>query len=237
MTSPYAKRSAASRGLRWLLGLVVLILLLPYALVPLYRVIDPVSTLMLWRWARGARVERSFVPLEGISSALPLAVITAEDARFCRHRGIDWREVKAAIDDADDLSEARGASTLTQQLAKNLFLWPGRSVLRKALEMPLALWIDLVLPKRRVLEIYLNVVEWGPRGQFGAEAATRYAFGKPARNLNAAEAALLAAILPNPHRRSARQPGPAAQRTAARIYARAAASAAIDACVRTGRIP
>ena len=221
--------------MRWLLVLVLLVLLLPYALVPLYRIVDPVSTPMLWRWAKGARVERTFVPLARISPALPLAVIASEDARFCTHAGIDWQEIRAAIDEADDISEARGASTLTQQTAKNLFLWPGRSVIRKALELPLALWIDLLLPKRRVLEIYLNIAEWGPSGQFGAEAGARHAFGKPARNLSAAEASLLAAILPNPLRRSARQPGPAARRTAGRIQARVVASPSVDVCIRGTR--
>ena len=115
--------------------------------------------------------------------------------------------MRQRIDEADDISEARGVSTITQQVAKNLFLWPGRSFVRKALELPLALWIDLVLPKRRVLEIYLNIAEWGPRGEFGAEAASRYAFNKSVRSLTPREAALLAAVLPNPHRRSARQPG------------------------------
>ncbi len=237
MASSRARRRAGSHVLRWLAALVLLILLLPYALVPLYRVVNPPSTLILWRWAKGARVERMFIPLEGMSPALPLAVIASEDARFCTHAGIDWREMRAALDEADDLSEARGASTLTQQTAKNLFLWPGRSVVRKALELPLALWIDLVLPKRRVLEIYLNIAEWGPRGQFGAEAAARYAFGKSARNLDAAEASLLAAILPNPHRRSARQPGPATQQVAARIQARLVAHPAADTCVRAHRRP
>ena len=94
----------------------------------------------------------------------------------------------------------RGGSTIAQQTAKNLFLWPGRSVVRKALEFPLALWIDLVLGKRRVMEIYLNIAEWGPNGEFGAEAAARHAFGKSARDLSAREAALLASILPNPRR-------------------------------------
>ncbi|MFL5053678.1 MAG: transglycosylase domain-containing protein, partial [Microvirga sp.] len=109
----------------------------------------------------------------------------------------------------------------TQQLAKNLFLWGGRSYLRKALELPLALWIDLVLPKRRILELYLNVAEWGPSGQFGAEAGAHYAFGKPARDVSAREAATLAAVLPNPHRRSARLPGPAVRRLAGVLEARA----------------
>src|SRR6266481_3573631 len=112
--------------------------------------------------ATGARVERSFVPIERMAPALPMTVIASEDGRFCSHRGIDWRELRERLEDVDDISAARAVSTITQQTAKNLFLWSGRSFVRKALEMPLALWIDLVLPKRRVLEIYLNIAEWGP---------------------------------------------------------------------------
>jgi monofunctional biosynthetic peptidoglycan transglycosylase len=126
-------------------------------------------------------------------------------------------------------------STITQQTAKNLFLWPGRSFLRKTLELPLALWIDLVLPKWRVLEIYLNVAEWGPNGQFGAEAGSRYAFGKSVRSLDRREAALLAAVLPNPHRRSARNPGPAVRRLAGIYENRGKAQAALAQCARSPR--
>ena len=197
------------------------LLLLPYLMVPLYRVVNPVSTLMLWRWATGARVVRANVSLDRIAPILPQTVVSSEDARFCSHYGIDWEEIRDALDEADDISEARGGSTITQQLAKNLFLWGGRSYLRKALEFPLALWIDLTLPKRRILEIYLNIAEWGPNGQFGVETASRYAFGKGARDLSAREAATLAAILPNPHRRSARTPGPAVRRLAALYETRA----------------
>ena len=157
-------------------------LLLPYLLAPLYRVIDPVSTLMLARWVTGKRVERTVVPMERIAPVLPRSVIASEDGRFCAHRGIDWTELQAAIEDADDITEARGGSTITQQTAKNLFLWPGRSFIRKGLEFPLALWIDLVVPKRRIMEIYLNIAEWGPNGEFGVEAGARHAFNKSARN-------------------------------------------------------
>jgi len=213
----------------------VVILLLPYLLVPLYRVVNPVSTLMLWRWAIGARVERTYVPIERMAPALPITVIASEDGRFCSHRGVDWKEIRDRLEDVDDISEARGVSTITQQVAKNLFLWPGRSFVRKALEFPLALWIDLVLPKWRVLEIYLNIAEWGPRGQFGAEAASRYAFNKSVRSLSAREAALLAAVLPNPKRRSAKQPGPAVRRLAGIYEARGAAQAALASCAKTPR--
>ena len=111
-----------------------------------------------------------------------------------------------------------------QQTAKNLFLWPGRSFVRKGLEFPLALWIDLVLPKRRVLEIYLNIAEWGPSGQFGAESGAMYAFGHSASSLSPREAALMAAILPNPVKRSARNPGPGMRRLAGTYTARAQAA-------------
>ena len=188
---------------------------------------------MAWRWATGARVETSFVPIERMAPALPVTVIASEDGRFCRHRGVDWQEIRERVEEVDDISEARGVSTITQQTAKNLFLWPGRSFLRKALEAPLALWIDLVLPKWRVLEIYLNIAEWGPNGQFGAEAGSRYAFNKSVRSLNRREAALLAAVLPNPRRRSAKQPGPAVRRLAALYEARASAQAALARCAKT----
>ncbi len=129
----------------------------------------------------------------------------------------------------------RGASSITQQLAKNLFLWPGHSYVRKALELPLALWIDLMIPKRRQLEIYLNIAEWGPSGEFGAEAGARRAFGKPAAALSASEAALLAATLPNPIRRDARRPSPPVRRLAAIYTVRAASGTDADRCVRAMR--
>ncbi|MEJ0078989.1 MAG: monofunctional biosynthetic peptidoglycan transglycosylase [Alphaproteobacteria bacterium] len=207
-------RSVAFRVLRAAVILVLIVLLLPYVLAPLYRIVDPVSALTLWRRSTGHRVERIWVPLGAIAPALPRAVMAAEDARFCVHHGIDFGELRAAIEDADDISEMRGGSTIAQQTAKNLFLWPGRSVVRKALEFPLALWLDLVLGKRRLMEIYLNIAEWGPNGEFGAEAAARHAFGKPARDLSAREAALLAAILPNPVARSAARPSPGVRRLA-----------------------
>jgi monofunctional biosynthetic peptidoglycan transglycosylase len=223
-------RSLAFRLLRAAAVLAVIVLVLPYGLAPLYRVIDPVSALMLWRRATGHRVERVWVPLAIVAPALPRAVMAAEDARFCVHRGIDFGELRAAIEDADDLSDMRGGSTIAQQTAKNLFLWPGRSVVRKALEFPLALWLDLVLGKRRLMEVYLNIAEWGPSGEFGAEAGARHAFGKPARDISAREAALLASILPNPSVRSASRPSPGVRRLAV-IYERRAGRIATG-CLR-----
>jgi monofunctional glycosyltransferase len=211
---------------------ILVILLVPYLLTPLYRVVDPVSTLMLWRRATGKRVERVWIPLAAVSPALPRSVIVAEDAKFCTHHGIDFGELRAAIEDADDISEMRGGSTITQQTAKNLFLWQGRSYIRKVLEFPLALWIDLILGKRRVMEIYLNIAEWGPNGEFGADAGARSAFGKSARDLSAHEAALMASILPNPVQRSARKPSSGVSRLGGIYQARAARFAARAACVR-----
>jgi monofunctional biosynthetic peptidoglycan transglycosylase len=237
MTSARPPRSLAVRVLRGLLALALVLILLPYLLAPLYRFVDPVSTVMLGRWATGARVERTVVRLEQVAPIVPLTVLASEDARFCSHSGIDWQELQVAFDDAEDLSELRGASTITQQTAKNLFLWPGRSFVRKALEAPLALWMDLVLPKRRILEIYLNIAEWGPNGEFGVEAGARRAFNKSAADLTAGEAALLVAVLPNPVRRSARQPRPGVRRIAARIQARAVGSRGIDSCLRAPRTP
>jgi monofunctional glycosyltransferase len=229
-----ASRSTHSTAFRVLRGIVIamlVVLLLPYVVAPFYRVIDPVSTLMLWRRITGARVERVWTPLGAIAPALPRAVMAAEDARFCTHHGVDLGELRAAIEDADDLSDMRGGSTIAQQAAKNLFLWQGRSYVRKALEFPLALWLDVVLGKRRLMEIYLNIAEWGPNGEFGAEAAARHAFGKPARDLTGREAALLAATLPNPRSRSAARPGPGVRRLAGIYEARAARSAAAE-CLR-----
>jgi len=232
-----ANKSRRSRVLRAGLFILLALLLLPYALVVLYRFVNPVSTLMVWRWLTLQRVERSYVPLAAISPFLPLTVIAAEDGRYCSHRGVDFQELRGIVEEAEDFEGLRGGSSITQQTVKNLFLWHGRSYVRKALELPLALWADLVLPKRRVLDIYLNIAEWGPSGQFGAEAAARQAFGKPARNLTAGEAAVLAAVLPNPARRNARQPTPTVRRLAGVYAARAAASPWLGDCIRPRRTP
>jgi monofunctional biosynthetic peptidoglycan transglycosylase len=226
-------RAPPIRILRILLIGAAILLLLPYAIAPLYRVVDPVSTLMLWRWATGERVERMPVPIDRIAPSLPRAVIAAEDDKFCSHHGIDFGELRLVLNaEAAGARRIRGGSSLTQQLAKNLFLWPGRSYVRKALELPLALWIDLVIPKRRQLEIYLNIAQWGPSGEFGAEAAARRAFGKPASALSPGESAMLAATLPNPIRRNAKAPSPTLRRLAATYTARSAARGDIDRCVR-----
>jgi len=207
--------------LRKLLIALLLVALVPFVLTVIYSVINPVSTLMLGRWVTGARVERVWTPLSEMSPALVRTVVASEDASYCSHWGVDLQEIRAAIARADDeIEEARGASTIPMQVAKNLFLWPGRSFIRKGLELPLALWLDLVLSKRRLLEIYLNIAEWGPDGEFGVEAGARRAFKISAGDVTAAQAALLAVMLPNPHRRDAGRPSPGVRRLAARLQDR-----------------
>jgi monofunctional biosynthetic peptidoglycan transglycosylase len=178
---------------------------------------------MLWRLVQGHGLDYRWRALEDISPSLPQAVITAEDTRFCMHQGIDWLAMQDIVGEAFDDEEKpiRGASTIAMQTAKNLFLWEGRSVMRKLLEAPLALWIDSVWTKRRVIEVYLNVAEWGP-GIYGAEAAARKHFGKSAARLSRQEAALLAAVLPNPIKRSAGKPSKAMRRKAALVVERMA---------------
>jgi len=206
---------------RGLVITLIALVLLPFVLTVAYRAVDPVSMLMVLRWLTGQRVERVWVPLAGIAPALPAAVIAAEDARFCTHAGVDFEALGQILDEGEDLSQVRGGSTITQQVAKNLFLWNSRSFVRKAIEFPIALWIGVVLPRHRVMEIYLNIAEWGPDGQFGAEAGARHAFGRSARSLTAREAALMAGILPNPVQRSAGRPGPGMRRLAGTYQARA----------------
>jgi monofunctional biosynthetic peptidoglycan transglycosylase len=236
MTAATQPDSVRLRGglsrLGWAVLVIALVLVaLPYLLVPIYRFVTPVSTLMVARWVTGRNVVRTAMPIERLAPILPVSVLVAEDDRFCSHHGIDWQEIHTVIAQADDITEARGGSTITQQTAKNLFLWPGRSFVRKALEFPLALWIDLVLPKRRIMEIYLNIAQWGPNGEFGAEAGARAAFGKSAASVDRREAALLAAILPNPLRRSARRPGPGVRRLAGIYEARARGGSALAGCI------
>jgi len=219
-----------SRSLRFLAYVAIGIVALPLVLTPLYGLVNPpASTLMLWTWATGGSVDRRWVPLEEISPNLVRAVIMSEDGRFCEHDGIDWREVQNALDAAED-GRPRGASTLTMQLVKNLFLWTSRSYLRKGLEVPLALYADAVLSKRRIAELYLNVVEWGP-GIFGAEAGARRYFNRPAARLERNQAALMAAALPNPVARNPAKPGNGHARIARVIARRAAKSGGYLTCI------
>ncbi|HSE79107.1 MAG TPA: monofunctional biosynthetic peptidoglycan transglycosylase [Alphaproteobacteria bacterium] len=189
-------------------------------LIVLYRWVDPpITPLMVLRMAEGAGIDHRTRPLEQIAPALARSVIAAEDNRFCMHRGIDWSAVGEAIEEFHDDGRLRGASTITMQLARNLFLWPGGGVARKAIEAPIALTIDALWPKYRIVEVYLNVVEWGP-GIYGAEAAAHVHFRKSAARLSRREAAILAAVLPNPRRWSAGQPSAYIVERAHRIASR-----------------
>ena len=166
----------------------------------------PVTNLMLFRLLGGQGLHKSWMPLNAISPNLPRAVIASEDQRFCIHHGIDWVEFHDAM--GGEAGPTRGASTISMQVAKNLYLWEGHSLIRKGLEMPMAVYMDGVLSKRRMMEIYLNIVEWAP-GIYGAEAAAQHHFGKSAAKLSTREAALLAASLPNPFKRDAGRPSTA----------------------------
>jgi monofunctional biosynthetic peptidoglycan transglycosylase len=205
-------------------------------LVLAYRWLDPpTSTLILGQRLSGTSITQHWVPIEHISPNLQLAVILSEDGRFCRHHGVDWEELESAIDQSGD-GIARGGSTIAMQTVKNLFLWPAKSYLRKAIEIPLAYAVDAAWSKRRLLEIYLNIAEWGP-GVFGAEAAARYHFRKPAALLSPREAALLAVSLPNPFERRAGAPGPGTQRLAGNLMLRMRAAPGIARCLRSAAAP
>jgi monofunctional biosynthetic peptidoglycan transglycosylase len=206
---------------RGLIALAVVVAL-PFVLTIVYAVVPPpVSNVMILRLFTGNGLNKDWVSIDQISPHLARAVISSEDARFCDHGGVDWIELQGVIDGVlnDEEDPVRGASTIPMQTAKNLFLWDGRQFIRKGLEIPLAIWMDLVWSKQRMIEIYLNIVEWGP-GVYGAEAAAQHHFKKPASKLTKREAALLAAVLPNPIKRNAGKPSKRVNRIASRILAR-----------------
>lgn len=209
------------RLFRWLfLALLLLLVVLPLAYLAVFRFVPvPGTPLMLIRLVEGEGWRRDWVPLERVSPALMRAVIASEDAKFCRHWGFDIDAIQDAIEDYAEGAKLRGASTISQQTAKNLFLWPGGGFLRKGVESWLTVLVEALWPKRRILEAYLNIAEWG-RGLYGAEAAARAHFGRPAAQLSAQQAALLAAVLPNPRLFSASRPSPYISRRAATVRAR-----------------
>ena len=192
---------------RWFLIGVAFLWLLAVLILVAARWIDPPTTavhtqrrLQAWIHGKPYHERYEFVPLSGISLDFQHAVIAAEDARFYQHHGFDWHAIQLAAEDDMDGGRIRGGSTLTQQLVKNLFFGTGRSFLRKGAEFTLVPVAELVLGKRRILELYLNVVEWGP-GVYGAESACRYYYRISARKIDRQEAAQLAAILPLPLKR------------------------------------
>jgi monofunctional glycosyltransferase len=189
-------------------------LLLSVLLVAALRFIDPWTSSVIVHarvdsWFDGEkgilRVKRQWRDYEQISPQLALAVVASEDQRFLEHGGFDFKQIQKAMDDAERGRRSRGASTITQQVAKNIFLWNGRSYVRKGLEAWFTLLIETIWPKQRILEVYLNIAEFG-RGVYGAEAAAQAFFRKPAKSLNRSEAARLAAVLPSPRRMQAGRP-------------------------------
>jgi monofunctional glycosyltransferase len=207
---------------RWLAYAAAAIVAWPLVMTLVYAVVPPpFSNLMILRLFTGNGLTKDWVSLDNMSPYLAKAVITSEDARFCEHNGVDWVEFQGVIDDVfdDDEGPIRGASTISMQTAKNMFLWDGRNFIRKGLEVPMAYYMDFVWSKRRMIEIYLNIVEWAP-GIYGAEAASQFHFHKPAAKLSRREAALLAAVLPNPIKRKAGKPSKRVNYIANRILGR-----------------
>jgi monofunctional biosynthetic peptidoglycan transglycosylase len=233
---------------RWLLALLALGLVATALPLALLRVVPPLTSAFMVQHAlgRGAGgpcdgVDYDWVGWGAISTHAKLAVLAAEDQRFAAHRGFDLREIRAAFGEWREGTRRRGASTITQQVAKNLFLWPEASFVRKGLEAWLTLWIEALWPKRRILEVYLNVAQLGPC-TFGVEAAAQRFFGIPAARLGPEQAALLAAVLPDPAGRRVEAPSPAVRARAARIGRQMRALgpgtlAALDAPARRNRVP
>lgn len=212
------------RRRRWLLrglaALGALFVALPLLLTLAYSILPPPGTpLMILRLFEGEGIDKQWMPLEQISPNLRNAVIAGEDNLFCSHGGFDIASLRDAWAERQAGGRSRGASTLSMQLAKNLYLWPGGGFLRKGVEAYFTLYIEAILSKQRILELYLNVAEWGP-GIYGAEAGARAHFGKAAADLSAREGALMAAVLPNPRRWSAGRPSDYINRRAATLQTR-----------------
>jgi monofunctional biosynthetic peptidoglycan transglycosylase len=220
-TKEAAGRKAPSRFrriTRFALKVLAVLALIPAVLVPVYMVVPPISTLMIWTRVASGPIERDWVGLDEIAKVLVVSVMVSEDGQFCAHKGVDWGALNEVLDDPDGPS--RGASTIAMQTVRNLFLWTSPSYFRKALEIPIALYADAIWTKRRTMEIYLNIAEWGPN-IFGIEAAARHHFGRAAKDLTANQAALLAVTLPNPRVRNPAKPSGLMRSLARTVAARA----------------
>lgn len=216
-----------------LFAIVMILISLPIVFTFIYTIpgTKPVSTLMMGRALTGQPVERKWVDLEDVAPVVYQSVVMSEDGQFCGHRGVDWNELNAVIDNALDGERTRGASTIAMQTAKNLFLWPHRSFIRKAFEVPYAIFADFILGKKRLMEIYLNIAEWD-EGVFGIEAASQHYFNRPASRLSRRQAALLTVSLPNPKGRNPAKPTKSLQRLARVIEKRAKQSGAYIKCLQ-----
>ena len=228
-------KTKAKRRHPWLrrIGLVVLAIMVGLFLsIIAFRFVNPpITPVMVAEKLRGTTLKYRFVPLGSIARDLPLAVIASEDGRFCNHWGVDWAAVKDAVQEARKRGRGfRGASTIPMQTAKNLYLWTDRSYVRKVLEVPLAYLLTIFWPKERVIEVYLNIAQWGP-GIFGAEAASQHYFRKRASQLTRREALLLAVSLPAPRLRNPGKPSPRMLRMAKAVERRMPVLAARSVCV------
>ena len=206
------------------LMLAAALVAIPLVLVPLYWVVPPVSTLMIGRYVTGHPVTRTWRDLDEISDRLKTAVVLSEDWQFCNHHGVNVAALQTEIDNFLAGRETRGASTITMQVARNLFLTNSRSVVRKAIEVPLAMYIDLVLPKQRIMEIYINIAEWGPNGEFGTSA----------ESFPWQRATLMAVTLPNPHVRRPGNPTSGLVRAAGIVEARVRQFSSSAGCLFDG---
>jgi len=204
------KRAGGRKRHKWLrrvaLALLILVGAVFLSIVAFRFVNPPITMVMLVEKLHGQPLKRKWVPLKDISPNLRLAVVASEDGNFCRHWGVDWGAVRDAIKQAHSWKAVRGASTIPMQVARNLYLWEDRNYVRKALEVPLSYVMTALWSKKRMLEVYLNIAQWGP-DLYGAEAASRRYFHKPASRLTRREAVLLAAALPNPEARNPAKPG------------------------------
>ncbi|WP_414087066.1 monofunctional biosynthetic peptidoglycan transglycosylase [Rhizobium sp. BR 314] len=211
---------------------VIGLFFLPYLFILFYVLpfIHPVSTLMIGDAVTFQGYDRRWVPLENIAPVLVKSVMVSEDGQFCFHGGVDWGEMRLLIQETMRGKSTRGGSTIPMQTVKNLFLWNSRSFVRKTMELPLAVSASTVWSKRRMMEIYLNIAEWGP-GIYGIEAAARYHFKVPASKLTGRQAALLAVSLPNPIDRVASRPGRGLSQLASLIQRRARNADAYIKCL------
>lgn len=206
--------------------------ILPLMLMLIYKILPPpITTVMIVRSLSGATIKHSWINIKHVSPHVARAVMAAEDNRFCEHWGVDWPSLRGEVSDALRGGNTRGASTIQMQTVKNLMLWPGRSYIRKGLEIYLAPMLDLVWGKSRVMEVYLNIAEWGPNGIFGIEAAAQYHFKKSASRLSRSESAQLAAVLPNPQIMMAGHPSVYVREQAAAIDHRVDQSGTLLDCV------
>ncbi len=215
-----------------MIALLLVFVAAPLALILLYRFVPPpVTPLMLIRLVEGQGLHRDWVPWAEISPHLREAVVASEDNLFCEHGGFDWRSLEAAAKAYTAGERAGGGSTISMQTAKNLFLWPSRSVIRKGLEVPLTAALEGMWPKQRILEVYLNIAELGP-GIYGVEAASQHYFERPARDLTQAQASRLVAVLPNPLEWRPQPPGGYVQRRSGVIRTRIRQLGPMLDCVR-----